>query len=123
MITVHGSLKSEGVKLSIVLAVSQNSRAGHKNGVTKSVHRLAFATDFVQKKASGRMPRHVVKSELLVSGTSVSTTARQFEVLRQSVWLWLHRFSTTGTILDLLRFFFFVLLNVLGCRVDILGTN
>ena len=106
MITVHGSLKSEGVKLSIVLAVSQNSRAGHKNGVTKSVHCLAFATDFVQKKASGRMPRHVVKSELLVSGTSVSTTARQFGVLRQSVWLWLHHFSTTGTIFDRLRFFF-----------------
>ena len=60
MITVHGSLKSEGVKLSIVLAVSQNSRAGHKNGVTKSVHCLAFATDFVQKKAFGRMPRHGV---------------------------------------------------------------
>ena len=37
MITVRLSLKSKGVKLLIVWAVSQNSHADHKNGV-KRVH-------------------------------------------------------------------------------------
>ena len=37
MITVYWSIKSKGVKLSIVWAVSQNSHAHHKNSI-KSVH-------------------------------------------------------------------------------------
>ena len=48
MITVHQSLKSEGVKLLFVLVVSQKSRADHKNCVKCSgTVCLSFATYFV----------------------------------------------------------------------------
>ena len=50
---------SDGMKLSILLAVSQTSRAGNKNGVKVFTGNLPclFATHFVQKKAYGRMRR------------------------------------------------------------------
>ena len=103
MNTVHWSLESMGVKLSIVLLVSQNSNAGCKNGVKVFSDELSFfCLSFCSKKASGRVPhtsegwfkQNFIQDEIniqhqrvgvLESKMSVSATATQFRVSRQTV--------------------------------------
>lgn len=68
----------------------------------------AFAIHFIERNASNKMPRTAENDRLravgmLESGTSVSATARQFGVARQTVRLWYHRHRMAGTVSDLPR--------------------
>ena len=110
MITVHRSLKSEDVKLLIVLAVSPNLHADYTNGI-KSVHwqsilLLPFIS-FKRKPLEGCRACCKISFFVFVFNWHVGKwnvciymqqTERQCGVSKQTFRLWLHCRQTTGTV-------------------------